>query len=138
MEKSTSIRRPAETVKCPYCDWKGSARGLHSHCRLLHGKNIKDAREIKSNPYAIKGKNEIIKKKSSIGSIYDKKYSDSPLENILIVIGLSILSKWMLNEIDTKTFQSECNKLKLDAHKEWTASQSKYSPQRPTTTPPLK
>ena len=136
MQNSRSTRRPAEIVKCPYCTWKGSARGLHSHCRLLHGKNIKDAKEIKVNPYAINKESiKTIKKKSSIGSIYDKKYSDTPLENILIIIGLSILSKWMLDEIDTKRFQSECNKLKLDANKMWSASQDIKSPQRPTTTP---
>jgi hypothetical protein len=43
-----------------------------------------------------------------------------------------------MNEIDKKTFQSECNKLKLDASKIRTATQNIKSPQRPTTTPPLK
>jgi len=123
MRNYTSNRQPAKIVKCPYCTWKGSARGLHSHCRLLHGKTITDAKEIKINPYAVKEKNVTIKKRNVIGSIYDKKYSDTPLENVLIILGLSILSKWMLDKIDNKTFQSECNKLKVDAKKEWTATQ---------------
>ena len=121
MQNSTSTRQPAEIVKCPYCTWKGSARGLHSHCRLLHGKNIKDAREIKVNPYSVN--KETLKKKSSIGSLSDKKYRLSDPDNVIIALGILIFAKWLQNEMDNKAFQSECNKLKLDANKIWSASQ---------------
>jgi len=121
MQNSTSTRRPAEIVKCPYCTWKGSARGLHSHCRLLHSKNIKDAREIKVNPYSVN--KETVKKKSSIGSVYDKKYRLSDPDNVVIALGILIFAKWLQNQMDNKTFLSECNKLKLDANKVWSASQ---------------
>ena len=137
MQNSTSTRRPAEIVKCPYCTWKGSARGLHSHCRLLHGKNIKDAREVKSNPYAI-NKSVLKKKTSVVGSVYDRKYRNTDPDYVIIAIGLAILAKWLQSEMDNRTFQSECNKLKLDAKNIWSASQDNKSPQRPTTTPPLK
>ena len=29
-------RAPAQIVSCPHCDWKGSARGLYTHCRMGH------------------------------------------------------------------------------------------------------
>ena len=119
MQNSTSNRRPAEIVKCPNCTWTGSARGLHSHCRLMHGKNIKDAKEIKVNPYSIKKK--VVK--SSIGSVYDKKYRNVDPDHVIIILGLAIFAKWLQNEMDNKTFQSECNKLKVDANNIWSASQ---------------
>jgi hypothetical protein len=131
MEKSTTLRRPAKIVKCPYCDWKGSARGLFSHSRLMHNKKINDAKEIKTNPYAV---NKPKKVKSSISGVNDSM----TIENALIVLGAVIVGKWILNEIDNRTFQSECKKLKLDASKIRIASQNIESPQRPTTTPPLK
>lgn len=113
--KSTSSRRPAEITKCPYCDWKGSARGLHSHARLLHNKNLKNAREIKSNPYVISSN----KKKETISGVRNKNTSIKDVnltwDNVLITIGVGILAKWLINEIDNKTFQSECNKLKIEA-----------------------
>jgi hypothetical protein len=32
----SALRKPAKKVKCPHCDWVGSARGLFSHSRLAH------------------------------------------------------------------------------------------------------
>ena len=29
-------RAPAQIVSCPHCSWKGSARGLYTHCRMGH------------------------------------------------------------------------------------------------------
>jgi len=29
-------RAPAQIVSCPHCSWKGSARGLFTHCRMAH------------------------------------------------------------------------------------------------------
>mgnify|MGYP006269821515 FL=1 len=131
MPTSTSNRRPAEIVKCPHCNWKGSARGLHSHCRLLHGKNIKDAREIKVNPYSInKGK----KTKKSIGNVNSPEITG---EGLLLGLGIALLLRWIKNEVDNNTFQRECYKLK-ESNNIRTASQNNKSPQRPTTTPPLK
>jgi len=30
------MRVPAKIVSCPHCSWKGSARGLFTHCRMAH------------------------------------------------------------------------------------------------------
>lgn len=30
------LRKPAPIVKCPHCNWKGSARGLFTHVRMAH------------------------------------------------------------------------------------------------------
>lgn len=30
------MRVPAKVVSCPHCSWKGSARGLFTHCRMAH------------------------------------------------------------------------------------------------------
>jgi hypothetical protein len=39
-------RAPAKRVKCPYCEHKGSARGLFSHIRLMHPKLLEKSREL--------------------------------------------------------------------------------------------
>jgi hypothetical protein len=43
-----SEREPARVVKCPYCDHKGSARGLFSHIRLSHPNKVEKSRELVS------------------------------------------------------------------------------------------
>ena len=126
-------RKPAQIVKCPDCEWKGSARGLFSHARLLHNKRINDAREVAVNPYSVKAK-QTTNRKKSIGSI-----SNNPQvtpEEFLIGVGVALLLKWVSNQISEATFRAECNKLKATQanHIEWNRSKS---PQRPTTTPPL-
>jgi hypothetical protein len=35
-KKYPKDRLPAQVVSCPHCDWKGSARGLYTHCRMGH------------------------------------------------------------------------------------------------------
>jgi len=34
--KKSVAKRPAPIVKCPYCEWRGSARGIFTHVRLGH------------------------------------------------------------------------------------------------------
>jgi hypothetical protein len=95
----------------------------------LHGKNIKDAREIKVNPYSVnKGK----KVKRSIGNVNSSEITG---EGILLVLGAALLLRWIKNEVDNNTFQRECYKLK-ESNNIRTATQNNKSPQRPTTTPP--
>lgn len=54
---SKNDRKPAEIVKCPYCDHTGSARGLFSHVRLAHqGKNVNTRKEWLKNPYSVEKK----------------------------------------------------------------------------------
>jgi hypothetical protein len=46
---------PATQVKCPHCDWKGSARGLFGHVRFVHpGKenSVKTNLRAQRNPYS--------------------------------------------------------------------------------------
>ena len=51
---SNSDRKPAEVVKCPYCEHTGSAMGLFSHVRLAHqGKNVNTRKEWLKNPYSV-------------------------------------------------------------------------------------
>lgn len=47
---------PATQVKCPHCNWKGSARGLFGHVRFVHpGKesSVKTNLRANRNPYSI-------------------------------------------------------------------------------------
>jgi hypothetical protein len=58
---STKDRKPAQIVKCPSCNWMGSARGLFSHHRLSHKDNnliSTKAKLIKQHPHAIKINNK--------------------------------------------------------------------------------
>lgn len=63
---STKNRKPAQIVKCPTCNWTGSARGLFTHHRLAHPNSnnvIKKAEVIKVHPHAVN------KNKKSIGAV---------------------------------------------------------------------
>jgi hypothetical protein len=47
---------PATQVKCPHCEWKGSARGLFGHVRFVHpGKesSVKTNLRANRNPYSV-------------------------------------------------------------------------------------
>ena len=100
-------RKPAQIVKCPDCEWKGSARGLFSHARLMHNKRIVDAREVAVNPYSIK---QPTNRRKSIGSV--KNEMPMTAEQTLLVIGTALVLKWLSNKINENTFRAECNKLK--------------------------
>lgn len=100
-------RKPAQIVKCPNCEWKGSARGLFSHARLMHNKKIVDAREVALNPYSIK---QTTDRRKSIGSV--NNVPALSVEQTLLVIGGALFLKWITNQINENTFRAECNKLK--------------------------
>jgi hypothetical protein len=60
-------RAPAQIVSCPHCDWKGSARGLYTHCRMGHpNKSLPETKGTRVmytiHPQAEKGK-EVPKKR---------------------------------------------------------------------------
>lgn len=61
MTNTKSTRKPAPVVKCPYCDWKGSARGIFTHVRLGHPNEgyVKPpvSKKVSIHPYACDGNN---------------------------------------------------------------------------------
>ena len=61
----TKDAKPAEIVKCPYCEHKGSARGLYSHIRLAHPGMEKSVTVRRVNPHSIN-------KAAKVGSIPTK------------------------------------------------------------------
>jgi hypothetical protein len=89
-----SEREPARIVKCPYCEHKGSARGLFSHIRLSHPKQVDISRKLvsekRSHPCDIK--------KGKIGGFTTtkrKSFISPELDSILTIIGvvLSVYQK---------------------------------------------
>ena len=51
---SKQVRAPAKIVSCPYCNHKGSTRGLFTHVRLAHpGITSKPPISEKHHPYSL-------------------------------------------------------------------------------------
>ena len=53
---------PATQVKCPHCEWKGSARGLFGHVRFSHPgreNSVKTNLRAQRNPYSLDHKSSI-------------------------------------------------------------------------------
>ena len=97
-------RKPAMIVKCPHCDWNGSARGLFTHVRLSHPKiaeKPKTATKINAHPYDINGLGHVkekihrIEKKALKQGEYDWliNIAVKVLENIMIENGITLPSK---------------------------------------------
>jgi hypothetical protein len=89
----TADAKPAQIVKCPHCDWKGSARGLFGHVKLSHPGNegaIKHSTK-RVNPYAVS-----LKPSKTIG-----KASNKPLEQVSMQnLGIALLVGTILKLIE--------------------------------------
>jgi len=100
-------RKPAPIVKCEYCNWKGSARGLFTHVRLSHpGITAKPPIATLHHPLDVD-------KKTSIGNVKRKrKRYQSELEKdvdevAMLALGLALVVK-VLNYLPVrKTLQRE-------------------------------
>jgi len=109
----TADAKPAQIVKCPHCDWKGSARGLFGHVKLSHPGHEGAIRHStkRVNPYAINKspKNAIGKPSNAIPT-----YSKNPGINILIGSIVKIIENYMAMQRNqqefSKQFQREANK----------------------------
>jgi hypothetical protein len=106
---STKDRKPAQLVKCPVCNWTGSARGLFSHHRLSHPKDNKligtKATLIKSHPHSITKP----KKKAKVGSLSltGDSLTDSIL-TLLIPVAVKLISDYIETQQQPKR---EANKV---------------------------
>ena len=87
---SKTERKPAEVVKCPYCDHVGSARGLFSHVRLAHqGKNVNTRKEWIKNPYSIEKHvpKQRVKMEHRIGAKYAAPKTFGEVIGTALIIG---------------------------------------------------
>ena len=86
----TADAKPAQIVKCPHCDWKGSARGLFGHVKLSHPGNEGAIRHStkRVNPYAI-SKNT----SKTIGKASNKPVQPISMENIGIALLVGTILK---------------------------------------------
>jgi hypothetical protein len=92
MSKQISERKAAPIVKCKYCDWKGSARGLFAHVRLGHP-GIKEKPPVMSHPL------DINKPSSSIGSLPIKKNKGRKSHNISLEdMAIAAFVIWLLKK----------------------------------------
>jgi hypothetical protein len=112
----TADAKPAQIVKCPHCDWKGSARGLFGHVKLSHPGNegaIKHASK-RVNPYAVLKNSSKTIGKASNGPTKPLNMQDVGL-TILVGIFLKVINDYMeadriKREQLLKKFQSEAYK----------------------------
>ena len=90
---SKSNRKPAEVVKCPYCDHTGSARGLFSHVRLAHqGKNVNTRKEWLKNPYSVE--KQVPKKRARFEERIGHQYTGTPkTEDVFIDMLLKVANR---------------------------------------------
>lgn len=113
----TADAKPAQIVKCPHCDWKGSARGLFGHVKLSHpGKEgaIKHASK-RVNPYAV-SKNS----SKTIGKASNKPNNALSAQDfgIVLLVGtiVKLIEQYFANEknkeLFKKQFQREAQKPK--------------------------
>ena len=92
----TKVPKPAQIVKCPYCDPTGSARGLFTHTRLAHP-NSPLIETKAANPYSINksyssvGTNRTLIKKK-------KKVNSNPDWGTTLTIAILSLIAQVLNE----------------------------------------
>ena len=91
-------RKPAVTVKCKYCDWTGSARGLFTHVRLGHpgvSKKPESTQKHEYHPLAInKSAKEILNNKY-------KKPKELSTEEVIINICLKALTYYFERQKNT-------------------------------------
>lgn len=111
----TADAKPAQIVKCPHCDWKGSARGLFGHVKLSHPGNEGAIRHStkRVNPYAV-SKNV----SKTIGKASNKPSKDVSMEGvgIALLVGtiVKLIEQYFANERNKeqlmKTFRREAQK----------------------------
>ena len=94
---SNSDRKPAEKVKCPYCEHVGSARGLFSHVRLAHqGKSVNTRKEWLKNPYSVE--KQAPKKRERlehrIGAKYAKNSQEELFVDIIVKVANNLLEEY--------------------------------------------
>jgi hypothetical protein len=89
---------PATQVKCPHCDWKGSARGLFGHVRFVHpGKenSVKTNLRAQRNPYSLE------RGPALSGIQNQRKASNKPVNDIsLETVGIALLVGTVLKLIE--------------------------------------
>jgi hypothetical protein len=80
-------RKPAVTVKCKYCEWKGSSRGLFTHVRLAHPGISKKPESTKKYEYHPLDVNVQKRPQIDIYNKYEKskKHIPSTEEQILTI-----------------------------------------------------
>jgi hypothetical protein len=112
----TADSKPAQIVKCPHCDWKGSARGLFGHVRLLHpGREAAIRNSTKRvNPYAVLKNSSKTIGKASNGPTRPLNMEDIGL-TIIVGVFLKLIDDYMKadrlkREQLLKKFQSEAYK----------------------------
>ena len=85
-------RKPAVIVKCKYCEWKGSSRGLFTHVRLSHpgiSKKPESTQKHEYHPLAInKTAQQILSDK------YRKKIHKPSTEEQILTICLKALTMY--------------------------------------------
>lgn len=88
-------RAPAQIVSCPHCDWKGSARGLYTHCRMGHpdkptpntrGNRVTIHPQAEKPPISLKKGN---KRKSRWTDHHEERY-----QRLLKIIEVWVLSQY--------------------------------------------
>ena len=98
----SSERKPAVTVKCKYCDWTGSSRGLFTHVRLGHpgiSKKPESTQRHEYHPQSINLENRV---KERIGAL-KKKYAKpkETTEEIIIRMVATAINQVLENQYKT-------------------------------------
>ena len=98
-------RKPAVTVKCKYCNWTGSSRGLFTHVRLGHPGITRKPESTKKHEYHPLDVN--LRNKQTVLPYMDGKYSKSKpketTESVLLNICLKALTMYF--EQQNKTLE---------------------------------
>jgi hypothetical protein len=120
----TADAKPAQIVRCPHCNWKGSARGLFGHVKLSHPGHegaIKHSTK-RVNPYAIDKSCQ-----KTIGKLPKQPVQPATLENVAlaIIVGtvLNLIAQYFkTQEAQRKAKEEFIMKFQREAQKPYTQS----------------